>query len=381
MDTPDNPGNAQDSEHAAGESPLRERLLAWLEIAGKLAAPMAVVVAAYLGHSLQGSLTTSQMLSQRENSDTTIRAEMFKSISERLFGAKSGAGDLAPSKKAVFTELLALNFHEHIELKPLLLEVDQDLVDEQARLGGTTAEAKQTEKKREELHSIARRVRVRQTASLLRNDSAPDVLATAQLGGLDFSTPTDAGATLKFISVRFNGRLPLAADAKPSRCDVPKGEGTTACVRSPIFAVSPDGRNELKIAVNDADPDRQSVTLSVKHSAVEAVDTALPPLGTPKPECGGATKDSRPDAALAVEGSSSVEFDTTWFDFPLTDNTLLANGERYAIFIDDFCFDEDSGQQAVKLGLLWFPRDYFPARERPTNFRELRRKLGLRAGA
>jgi hypothetical protein len=67
------------------------------------------------------------------------------------------------------------------------------------------------------------------------------------------------------------------------------------------------------------------------------------------------------------------DFLLTWFDFPFTDNTLLADGTRFSLAIDKV----DSEKETATIQLVWFPQDYFSARERPTNYRQLREKLGL----
>lgn len=72
-------------------------------------------------------------------------------------------------------------------------------------------------------------------------------------------------------------------------------------------------------------------------------------------------------------GSADNDFLLTWFDFPFTDNTLLADGTRFSLVIDDVRLQ----QKKAVLKLVWFPQDYFSARERPTNYREFREKLGL----
>jgi hypothetical protein len=97
MEAPRTHGDARYSRRAAAAAPLRVCLLALLGLAGKLAAPIAIVAAAFLGYSLQGSLTMSQTPSRAEDPDASVRAQMLKPISERLFGAKSNAGDLAPA--------------------------------------------------------------------------------------------------------------------------------------------------------------------------------------------------------------------------------------------------------------------------------------------
>jgi len=71
--------------------------------------------------------------------------------------------------------------------------------------------------------------------------------------------------------------------------------------------------------------------------------------------------------------SAANDFLLTWFDFPFTDNTLLADGTRFALVIDQV---KPKDKEAT-LKLVWFPQDYFSERERPTNHRQLREKLGL----
>jgi hypothetical protein len=134
METRQNHGDAQDSRRSGGISAARMPAGA-APAGGKLAAPMAVVAAALLGYSLQGSLTVSPMPGQGADPDATLRARMFRPISERLFGAKSNAGDLAPAHKTVFTELPASNVHERSNP-----DADQELLEKQAKLGGSAGE-------------------------------------------------------------------------------------------------------------------------------------------------------------------------------------------------------------------------------------------------
>ena len=76
------------------------------------------------------------------------------------------------------------------------------------------------------------------------------------------------------------------------------------------------------------------------------------------------------------EGKSSEEvnmsFQLTAFDFPLTDNTLLADGNRFAMVLDGVSND------VASLKVIWFPKAYFTPRERPINYGEIRSKLNLR---
>jgi hypothetical protein len=367
---------------------VREVAKDGLELAPKLAAPAAVIVAALLAQSFQSSMTVSQMLSQREQSDTQIRAEMFKAITERLLESH---GNEAPERKAVFTELLALNFHEHIELKPLLVEVDNALLEKRKQAGLTKQQIAVVDGQREEMRSVARRVRARQTA-LLERAAPPERTwgAWAPWARAAEAERKFQDGDLRFIGVRFSGaRAPEfsgAADAPPPplgvvACDVPKEEGYNVCALEPVIENTPDDKGAIAVSLTGADWDRQTFTVLVKRSA-RFDPTKLPPAdgsaaGEPAPPCGTDQKDRSQSARDSTAGSSVLEFQTSWFDFPLTDNTLLSTGSRYAIYVDQVCYDRNRGVKAVKLGLLWFPRDYFPARERPTNYRQLREKLRL----
>ncbi len=81
----------------------------------------------FTGYYLQKSATESQLLNQREQAETSVRAEMFKTVAEKVVKAKA---EITWSEKAVFAEILALNFHQHIELKPLLLDIERQLLRE-----------------------------------------------------------------------------------------------------------------------------------------------------------------------------------------------------------------------------------------------------------
>ena len=67
------------------------------------------------------------------------------------------------------------------------------------------------------------------------------------------------------------------------------------------------------------------------------------------------------------------DFTLTNFDFPFTDNTLLADGTRFSIVLDKVKEDVKS----ARFKIIWFPKDYIAARERPVNFTDIRNKLGI----
>ena len=358
-----------------------------LDGVSKLAIPIGTIILAYVGHNIQQSMATTQMLVQREQADTQIRAEMFKATTDQLFKRDKG-GSLSPSEQAVFAELLALNFHEHIELKPLLLDVDAQLAALQekqirrrpgnAREQSATVQIQshQPDDPLRELRSVARRVRSRQTAMLVGEPSAPGPGSQAKRAWWNLLSPAHAGVgsdenrgMLRYVGVRRKS-VCGAEDETLDPCAVQENEGKNVCTEELLRETSPDGKSFVSLSVREKTSDfrRQRFDVGFKDQTLPAADVE------PRVEKAVVGRSGN-----APTGATMVDFQVTWFDFPLTDNTLLASGARFAIFIDRVCQKNRDAEEAdaVRLGLLWFPRDYYPARERPTNYRQFREKLGL----
>ena len=71
------------------------------------------------------------------------------------------------------------------------------------------------------------------------------------------------------------------------------------------------------------------------------------------------------------------DFDLTSFAFPFTDNAVLPSGNRFAFFIKDVSELDDTGKSKImRVGLRWFPQNYYPPTERPTDYKEFRKALG-----
>ena len=84
-----------------------------------------------------------------------------------------------------------------------------------------------------------------------------------------------------------------------------------------------------------------------------------------------------PASPTEAETDYRFDFDLTSFAFPFTDNALLPNGNRFAFFIKDVSELDDTGTSKImRVGLRWFPQNYYPPTERPTDYKEFRRALG-----
>lgn len=362
------------------------------EAAFKLAIPIATIIAGYFGHSIQQSMATAQLLVQREQADTQIRAEMFKATTDPLFKRDKGE-QLTSAEQAVFAELLALNFHEHIELKPLLLEVDTKLVSEyaasleeqkllsgggRARTLASQIKSRQIDERVQELRSVARRVRSRQTSMLVEELSAQKPASpTGRVGGnwMSFSLAVAEAdqrrGVVRYIGVR-RKKICTEQSGTFDPCAVQQNEGKNVCTDELVREFSPDGKSSLSFSVNEKGSDFRRQRFEVAFKDQTHVELNSP----------AAPQEKETDNARSINaptGATMVNFQLTWFDFPLTDNSLLASGARFSIFVDRVCEKSPDAEEAdaVRLGLLWFPQDYYPARERPTNYRQIREKLGL----
>ena len=366
----------KDGGAAAGSSSLTaaeikswvREILDWIV---KLLPVIAMVLVAIVAEHYKASLTGSTLLSEREKADSQLRSEMFSKLVDPISGARSGA-DVAPEREQLLAELLALNFHEHIGLKPLLTHVDARLARESKDIDKAKAEAARSA--RQSFRSVARTVISRQTAMLTLSNGDGSKDDSAQIQKLDIG--------------RSNLDAKLAATLQQKndlvkRFDEPIDVGNPAATRCLSLTVSqPDWKSEtFHVDVSIYAPKPRALKLgALIPDALKLVALKL-----------GALK---PDAPKSCEGVELAkrDFELSWFDFPLTDNTLLGDGTRFAIVLDQI-YDTNDGRlegskpeqmttdatRRVKLSIVWFPKDYIAAHERPTNYREFRRSLGFDA--
>jgi hypothetical protein len=110
---------------------------------------------------------------------------------------------LDADRELLLAELLALNFHEHFEFKPLLLHADERLSKVSARdiTSATRSRA------RDGLRSVARRVSARQIASLQAEGGEEPRQRTLQAGFLNrLGSSTPCGTKVEVL--RFQDDLP-----------------------------------------------------------------------------------------------------------------------------------------------------------------------------
>jgi len=285
-----------------------------LDAINKLALAAVAIAAPFIANSFEKRMSGTTLLSQREQAESELRATMFSNLITPVIGSRE-SGELDVDREVLLAELLALNFHEHFEFKPLLQHVyDRARADSDENM---------IEPIRESLRSIARRVKERQIASLFAEGHAADRPALVWSIRLDSSKPDtdDPGSKIYRRGLGPNHLLQIG---------------------------SPDGSHTVYLWTGN--PDWREDTIRVYIRVLEGN----------QPEMKG-------------------EFVLTPFDFPLTDNTRLDDGNRFAVVVANGS-RQRSDQREFKLDFVWFPKGYSTPHERPLNFRELQQLVGKPGG-
>jgi hypothetical protein len=290
----------------------------------KLTVPLSAIVAAVLANHFEQNRSNLQLINQREQAESALRATMFGQLINPIAGPTEAGEDIDPVRYAVLAELLTLNFHEHFELKPLLQDADDRL----AAYSGPLPAAS-IQEARGNLHQAAHRVIQRQIAQLWEDP----------LG--DCTPAASMETTFQFVSdSELEEAFSQSADAATFL--VPGNALKTFLVSSP------DCRDTLSIVFDRPDFSAERVHVLIT-----------------------------PAAGAAAESDYRFDFDLTSFAFPFTDNALLPNGNRFAFFVRDVSLlDAESNTKIMRVGLRWFPQNYYPPTERPTDYEGFKQALG-----
>jgi hypothetical protein len=298
----------------------------WLDVAAKLIGAVAVAAITLIVHGYESKMSLTTLQSQREQAESNLRAAMLHDLVEPIIGRPAQGEDIDPDRERLLVELLTLNFHNHFEFKPLLLEVDGRLA------------AKGRQAGRESLESVARRVSDRQIN---------------RLGAIAATEPgkSASGPVFEPISLFFQQTSEVIKTETPCSTDpvMGKQQQTAApfvggLMSQPVCIASPDGSYDLTVSVLGADFKKKTADLSITVTR------------------GGQQNILR-----------AIDFTVTPFDFPLTDNNELDPDHRFAVIL----YHLDTDHRIVQLRVVWFPPGYIPERERPVDYRAVRSLLGV----
>ncbi len=314
----------KEAEESRAEVKTRRDVQFWLDVVMKLTVPLGAIVAAWLANHFEQNRANLQLINQREQAESSLRATMFGQLIGPVAGTKDPNEDIDPIRYAVLAQLLTLNFHEHFELKPLLQDADDRL----AAYRGTLA-PEAIQKARSNLHQAAHRVIQRQLAQLWEDPLAKCTPAATM--ETTFQFVSDAGLEEAFGQSSDAGTFLVPGNSLQT-----------------FVVSSPDCKDTLSIVFDRPDFSSERVHVLIT------------------PASGG-----------KVEADYRFDFDLTSFAFPFTDNALLPDGNRFAFFIRDVSLlDEATNTKMMRVGLRWFPQNYYPPTERPTDYKEFKRALG-----
>lgn len=322
---------------------------AWLDVIAKTLLAAAGLVIALLANTYQQKASVMALLSQRETAESELRASMMNQLVAPFVRSVQEDQTLEVEKARVLLEILALNFHANFELKPLFLEVADELAkvtDDHERSRGI-----------DHLESVARRIVDRQIMMLQQAGRSEAQSFWERVFGKAASPAKQHDVLFELVTGNVNwgemsNAIPIEEVSSEEPARFAGGAGQAVC------SVSPDGRWGLRFRVTsyDAASRTAKVTWDVSDSK-----TACKPAPDP------ATKDP-----VWQNGS---EFTVSPYDFPLTDNAQLDASHRFAINLFDINDDEEP--LLLHLKLVWFPEGYITERERPMNFYEMKEILDL----
>lgn len=299
----------------------------------------------YISNSYQATTSATLLISEREKAESELRASMFKDLIGPIIGDPK---HIPLDRERLLVELLALNFGEHFELKPLMLQIDKKLAAAEAS-ATTRATREQLGQERRSLRSIARRVSSRQIAMLLNQGTVNDKTRIVPLAFIEWGGDQDLGLnnSQEQIKQRYLETKQVGT--------IGQGEVITLC--------SPDHKIAASVGIVKCNWNNQSCVIHVNMME----NDCLPPQADPSsgPPSVTTTATARPAADL--------EFESGWYDFPLTDNTLLSDGNRFALVLQEL----EPDFKTVSVDFVWFPKVYFAPRERPINYADIRKKLKI----
>lgn len=316
----------------------------------------------------QDKMSATTIISQREQAESNLRATMFNTLINTIVTNDGNSRTIPPEHEVVLLEMLTLNFSENFEFKPLLIHVDETLERKIDSAGG--ADRLNLVRERRHLVSAAKKVVSRQIAMINNGNRGEDKTVIERLV---FTEPTDDIAYLDNLQRSGKAKLAFTRFSSASEAVLKSGIGEDLCL------ASPDGNDLLLVDINRSRWEKGRFMVHVVANDISRHNQGKSAVLSSQSSCRAiAAKPAVNPGYPALD----MTFEVTPFDFPLTDNTLLASGNRFAVTIESFHYPKDNRPANgippnVVLNVIWFPKSYFTARERPINFAEFRKKLGM----
>jgi hypothetical protein len=269
----------------------------------------------------------TELMSKREESENSLRKDMFVKIIDSFLKTDQikEKQDLEP--KVLELELLAYNFHESLNLKPLFIHLRKQIGVSNQKDGKDYLE--RMEKVAREIIDKQMLVLEEATGARGKRELDIDLSGVPQMG-----KPKDE--TLEPLHLKdFDLELVDANNRLINR--------------------------NIEISVLEADPKRKEIKVRVE------IRTSLGKAQSEESEADSTSSNSTAKFIQPINRELSVGP----FDFPFIDNIRLSNDQRLALVLKDF-----SEEQKPVITVVLFPGSHASLREKPF-FQEIIQKLQL----
>jgi hypothetical protein len=243
----------------------------------------------------------TELVTKREESDTSLRQSMFESVLRTFLASRPGSSD----KDILNLELLALNFHETLNLKSLFVHVEQQV--------------SSSKQQQDRLIDLAKQVSKMET----------DALA-----------PSGATAKLEFYPI--DGQIPFRKGPWVSFV-----EGLVSNQGRESFLRYPNQRN----GSNQPTPPELVPAKDQRYFSVHLVDVPS------RRQVRLQLQVYAPGAKTILEVSST--FDHGYFDFPMVENIRLSQGQRCAAVLTEL------SEVVITVELIFFPGSHASLKDKP----------------
>jgi hypothetical protein len=298
-------------------------------------------------------------MSQRERSDSDIRASMFNSLMANYLGSlSSDGGEKHPiedyQRKIVFLNLLINNFQEYFNARPLF----EDLYN-QISIMSRTQDINGSEKERidtmkGDLIDISRSAAKKQEAMLSWIGTSTDV--SIEKGNHACISLYDTSG----LKMRNNGAIETFDGLYESSCTEAHktNPGKTEADMSTL-PVEGGGRKASEYKEENYNYSLELIVTEIKESEIELEMTVY--------------RDYFQNDFFdhfAVE-SNDIGFSVSYFDLPFMDNTRLFSGSRFAVTLLDV---DNMNKEWAEIGVISFREEFMSLRDRPF-FEEMLNRL------
>jgi len=302
----------------------------------------------------------TELMANREESESNLRKDMFTTILKDFFG--SSQNQQALSHKAIEDrllklELLAQNFSESLSLHPLFAQLNRDIdkSENYADVDGEDQQEDLADDYKSRLRSLARLVASRQIATIQSNENDVRTLYLSiddiRKRGNQFHWPNDVYDP-NGDSLAQNRQEEILAQIANEQClSLGRSYTKVNMIFSRLHEIDRTVDVEMTIETQRLRPD-------VIHSKdALCVPNAIPP------------EDFLPDGGR----NRSIKFNLDFFNFPLIDNTLLDGDNRLAVVLTNFKPKNNNEHPAglVEVKLLLFPSRYAARRDKPSLYQAI----------